>query len=177
MPHRISLRAYQLHHFLRCEKMITLVGPGYYVCIIFFITFAGRDYSTWEIILWEDIMTLMVDYHKSSDYYTCGCNKPVYYKSMRSVLFEYEALARNYVMVETGCCLSYQPYPMYCSNLTEREAGVSRFSGFIRIGDGICSLRSRVLSVAYIVQKIAKLTCLAKSESHVLCVGHIIVSI
>ena len=177
MPHRISLRAYQLHHFLRCEKMITLVGPGYYVCIIFSSHLQEEIIPLGEIILWEDIMTLMGDYHKSSDYYTCGCNKPVYYKSMRSVLFEYEALARNYVMVETGCCLSYQPYPMYCSNLTEREAGVRRFSGFIRIGDGICSLRSRVLSVAYIVQKIAKLTCYAKSESHVLCVGHIIVSI
>lgn len=125
-------------------------------------------------------MTLMVDYHKSSDYYTCGCNKPVYYKSMRSVLFEYEALARNYVMVETGCCLSYQPYPMYCSNLTEREAGVSCHSGFIRIGDGVCSFESRALSVAYIIlihsPKIAKLTCFAISESRVLRVGHIIIS-
>ena len=121
------------------------MGPGYYICIIFFITFAGRDYSTLGNYFWEDIMTLVVDY------YTCGCNKLVYYKSMRSVLFEYKALARNYVMVETGCCLSYQPYPMYCSNLTEREAGVSCHSGFIRIGDGICSFESRALSVAYII--------------------------
>ena len=121
------------------------MGPGYYICIIFFITFAGRDYSTLGNYFWEDIMTLVVDY------YTCGCNKLVYYKSMRSVLFEYKALARNYVMVKTGCCLSYRPYPMYCSNLTEREAGVSCHSGFIRIGDGVCSFESRALSVAYII--------------------------